>query len=81
LIAEATANGIKKIAEAIQGKGGNEAIRMRIVEQYIDELGKILNDADITVVPEGLAKIKGFFEGVGRVSDGMSGAYSENIEE
>jgi len=80
LIAEATANGIKKIAEAIQGKGGNEAIRMRIVEQYIDELGKILNEADITVVPEGLAKLKGFFEGVGRVSDGMSGTYSDSSE-
>ena len=77
LIAEASAMGIKKVAEAIQKPGGEDAINMRIVEQFIDELGKILKNSSLTVVPESLANVKGFFEGLSRVTTGMT-AGSEN---
>jgi len=72
LVAEATANGIRKVASAIQKPGGDKAIQMRIVEQFIDEFGSILENSQITVVPENLANIKGFFEGLNRVTTGMS---------
>jgi regulator of protease activity HflC (stomatin/prohibitin superfamily) len=72
LVAVASANGIRKVAEAIQKKGGRDAINMRIVEQFIDEFGKILENSSLTVVPESLANIKGFFEGLGRVTTGMT---------
>ncbi len=77
LISEATANGIKKIAASIQKPGGKAAIQMRIIEQYVDELGRILENSQVTVVPEGLAKIKGFFEGLGNVTTGMTGPEPE----
>lgn len=73
LVAEASSKGIGRIAAAIQKPGGTSAIRMRIVEQYLGELGKILKNANLTVVPENLANIKGFFEGMGRVSTAMTG--------
>ena len=75
LEAEAMSNGIMKIAAAIQKPGGQVAIRMRIAEQFLEELGRILQTSRLTVVPEGLANIKGFFEGLGRVSTGIDAGF------
>ena len=75
LEAEAMSNGIMKIAAAIQKPGGPVAIRMRIAEQFLEELGRILQTSRLTVVPEGLANIKGFFEGLGRVSTGIDAGF------
>lgn len=71
LLAQASANGIKKIAEAIQKPGGPLAVKMQIIEQFITEFGKILKTSDITVLPSQLANIKGFFEGIGEVSTSL----------
>ncbi len=68
LLAEATATGIRRVAAAIQKPGGTEAIKMRIVEQFIDEFGKILQNSNVSVVPAQLANIRGFFEGMAKVS-------------
>ena len=46
---------------------------MQLVEQFVDEMGQIINTADISVVPEGLANIKGFFQGVAETSEIMGG--------
>lgn len=73
LVADATAIGIRRIAQAMQRKGGMKATNMRIVEQFIEEFGNILQESNITIVPEQLASIKGFFEGIGRVSSEMGG--------
>ena len=73
LIAEATAFGIKRVSSAISKPGGDDAVNMRILEQYIDEFGNILANSNVSVVPNELANIKGYFEGIGRVSDGMTG--------
>ena len=67
ILAEASARGIGRIAAAIRKPGGVQAIQMRVLEQYIEEFGRILHNANVTVVPEQLANIKGFFEGLGRV--------------
>ncbi|HSP06729.1 MAG TPA: stomatin-like protein [Acidobacteriota bacterium] len=68
LIAGSTAKGIRRIAQAINKPGGSQAIKMRIIEQLIDEFGQIIQTADVSVVPASLANLKGFFEGIGRVS-------------
>ena len=68
LLAEATARGIQRIGEATRKPGGPTAVKMRIVEHFVDELGRILERCDVSVVPADLANIKGFFEGMGRVS-------------
>lgn len=69
ILAEATAYGIERIAKAIEQKGGNVAVKMRIVESFIDQFTSILKEAKVQVVPQQLANIKGFFEGIGKVSD------------
>ncbi|MDH4128374.1 MAG: paraslipin [Spirochaetota bacterium] len=72
LLADASANGIRLVAEAIKKQGGPEAVKMQIIEQFIDEFGKILRKSNISVVPAQLANIKGFFEGIGKLSDTLS---------
>jgi regulator of protease activity HflC (stomatin/prohibitin superfamily) len=79
LLAGASAQGIARIAAAIRKPGGAQAIQMRIAEQFIDEFGRILQNARVSVVPGQLANIKGFFEGIGRVSNEMS--EPENLQQ
>lgn len=74
LVADATAQGVRKISAAIQKPGGPVAVKMQIVDQFIEELGKILESANITVVPAQLANIRGFFEGINRVTGEIPGA-------
>ena len=69
ILADATAYGIKRVAESIQKPGGDLAVKIRILDQFLDEYSQILETADVKVIPEELAKIKGFFEGIGQVSD------------
>jgi len=73
-LAEATAYGIRRVAQAIEKPGGEQAVKMRIAQQYIQELGKIIDGAKVSVVPDELAEIKGVFEGIGRVVTKMAPA-------
>jgi regulator of protease activity HflC (stomatin/prohibitin superfamily) len=73
LLAGATARGIERIAEAIATPGGALAVKARLTEQFIDELGYILDGADISVLPIEAANLKTFFEGVATVSDPVRG--------
>lgn len=67
LLADATAQGSRIVAEAINKPGGSLAVKMQLVEQYIAELGKVYRAAKITVLPEGMANLKGFFDGTGKL--------------
>src|SRR5918996_1034003 len=51
ILAEACARGIARIASAIRKPGGKQAIKMRVLEQYIEEVGHIIRNANVTVVP------------------------------
>lgn len=68
LVAEATAKGIERVGQAISRPGGNAALKTRLIEQFVDELGHILQQSKVSVVPADLANIKGFFEGMGQVT-------------
>ncbi|MFU8813505.1 MAG: SPFH domain-containing protein [Balneolaceae bacterium] len=68
LVATATANGIKRVATAIEKPGGDIAVKTKLVQQYIDQFGTILRTANISVLPTETANLKTFFEGVGTVS-------------
>ena len=71
IVAEATAAGTRRIAAAVEQEGGSSALKMQLVEQYIVTLGDVAANADISVVPLELAKIRGFFDGLSQVSDGQ----------
>jgi regulator of protease activity HflC (stomatin/prohibitin superfamily) len=68
LLANASAQGIRRVASAIQKPGGMQAIRMRIVESFIDQFGRLLQTCNVSVVPAQLATLRGFFEGMGKIT-------------
>ena len=57
LIATATAEGIKNIAEAINEKGGINAVNLRIAEQYINEFGKLAKESNTLIIPSTLSDV------------------------
>jgi regulator of protease activity HflC (stomatin/prohibitin superfamily) len=81
LVATATAKGLRRVAEAISKPGGETAVKTKLVEQYIDEFGKILQKSKVSVLPTETANLKTFFEGVGKISShttGGSGSSASN---
>ncbi len=65
LVSDATAKGIRLIAEAIKRPGGSLAVKTQLVEQFIQEYGKIIQSANVSVLPSDLANIKGIFKTIG----------------
>jgi regulator of protease activity HflC (stomatin/prohibitin superfamily) len=55
-IASATADGVRRVAEATQVPGGYEAIQLRVAEQYLTKFGELANASDTTmIVPASVA--------------------------
>ena len=59
LVAVATADGIRKIAEAIQQPGGEEAVNLRVAENYIKEFGNLAKENNTLIIPSNLSDIAG----------------------
>src|SRR5690606_3518502 len=59
LLANATAEGIRIIAAAIQEPGGKDAVNLRIAEQYVKEFGNLAKVNNSMIVPAELANLGG----------------------
>lgn len=68
LVADATAEGIRRVAKALQVPGGDKAVKMRILDQFIEQYGNILKKANISVVPAELANIQAVIQGLGQLT-------------
>jgi regulator of protease activity HflC (stomatin/prohibitin superfamily) len=64
IIAEATAEGIADVASAVSLPKGRTAVAMRIAEQFIAGLGKIIQESDTSVLPVELATLQSMVESV-----------------
>jgi len=64
LVAHATAEGIRKIAEAIQAPGGGDAVNLRVAEQYIKEFGNLAKENNTVIIPSDLSNIAGMVASV-----------------
>jgi len=56
-VADATAEGIRKVATAIQVPGGFEAVQLRVAEQYIDRFGELAKASNTMVLPSNVADV------------------------
>ena len=72
LVAIATAEGIRKIAEAIQYPGGKEAVNLRVAEQYIKEFGNLAKVNNTVIIPSDLSDIAGMVGSVTSLLKSMS---------
>ncbi|MEK6633287.1 MAG: stomatin-like protein [Nitrospirota bacterium] len=50
-IAQATAEGLRKVAETIQVPGGQEAVQLRVAEQYISKFGELARTNNTLILP------------------------------
>ena len=50
-IAQATAEGLRKVAETIQIPGGQEAVQLRVAEQYITKFGELAKTNNTLILP------------------------------
>lgn len=64
LTAEATAEGIKAIAQTIQQPKGKAAVSLRVAEQFIQQFGQILENAETSVLPMEVAQLKSLVSAV-----------------
>lgn len=76
LVAEATAEALQQVAAAISMPGGREAVQLRIAQQFIRRFGEVIDKAQTSVVPLGLATIQGAFEGFSKVMEGLKSPVS-----
>jgi regulator of protease activity HflC (stomatin/prohibitin superfamily) len=58
-VTTATAEGIRKVAEAIAAPGGVEAVQLRVAEQYVKEFGNIAQKTNTVVIPATLSDVGG----------------------
>lgn len=58
-VAKATASGIKQIADAISHPGGNEAVRLKVAEDYIKEFGNLAKTNNTMIIPASASDLSG----------------------
>ena len=56
-VAAATAEGLKKVADAIQTPGGMEALQLRVAEAYVEKFGELAKANNTMVLPANLTDI------------------------
>ena len=56
-VSTATAEGLRRVADALQTTGGDRAMQLRIAEQYIEEFGRLAKTGNTFVVPSNLSDI------------------------
>jgi len=72
ILATATAEAMIAIASAIERPGGRQAMNVRLVESYIDQVDSLFGRSEVSIVPTELANIEGIFEGFDRVATTIS---------
>ena len=68
ILAEATSTGSKLIADAIGKSCGQEAANLRLIEQYVTRLSDLLQEAEVSLVPNEMAHMQSFFAGMDQVA-------------
>ena len=57
LIAEATAAGVRAVGAAVSEPGGQDAINLRVAEQWVKEFGKLAQANNTMIVPAQLGDV------------------------
>ncbi|MCE2541372.1 MAG: SPFH/Band 7/PHB domain protein, partial [Acidobacteria bacterium] len=78
-VAEATAEGLKKVAAALNAEGGDKAMQLRVAEDYLERFGNLAKAGNTLIVPANLSDIASMIGAATTVlkqvsSDGGAGA-------
>ncbi|WP_153916092.1 SPFH domain-containing protein [Shewanella sp. TC10] len=72
IIAKAKSEGMDMVCTALANEGGNDAMNMMLKEQFISQVGNILSESQVSIVPAEMAKLEGFFEGMEQVTHAVA---------
>lgn len=67
LIAQATATGLREVATAVKEDGGEEAVSLRIAEQYVSAFEKLAKESTTLLLPSNLSDVGGTVAGLQKV--------------
>ena len=56
-VAHATAEGLKKVAEALDSEGGDKAMQLRVAEDYLERFGNLAKEGNTLIVPANLSDV------------------------
>jgi regulator of protease activity HflC (stomatin/prohibitin superfamily) len=56
-VATATAEGLRQVAVALREEGGQEAMKLRVAEQYVEQFGELAKAGNTLVVPANLSDV------------------------
>jgi len=56
-IAQATAEGLRKVADAVQTPGGQQAVQLRVAEQYITQFGELAKTTNTLILPASVSDV------------------------
>lgn len=73
LLAEANSYAVDRLAKAASQPGGQLAIRTRLAQQYVEDLERVIDEADVSVLPTELASVRSVVEAAARGAGGHDG--------
>lgn len=62
LVADATAKSLEMVALSVNVSGGREAVKMKLIDQYVTQLGDVIDQNDVSIFPANLATLKGIVD-------------------
>ncbi len=72
-VAEATADGITRVAAAIGVKGGLEAVQLRVAQDYIEKFGELAKTNNTMILPVNVTDVAGMIATAMSVIKGVGG--------
>ena len=81
LVAIATAEGLRNVAEALTAEGGETAANLRVAEKYISEFGKLAKENNTMIIPSNLGDISSMVATAMSVIDHTGGTKEFTLSE
>jgi regulator of protease activity HflC (stomatin/prohibitin superfamily) len=72
-VASATAEGLRKVAQAISAEGGVEAVQLRVAEQYVEQFGNLARTTNTVILPATLSDVGSMIAAATNVLRGAGG--------
>jgi regulator of protease activity HflC (stomatin/prohibitin superfamily) len=66
-VAQATANSIREIANAINEKSGMDAVNLNIAQRYIDAFAQLAQKNNTMIIPSNLSDVAGVVSSLGKI--------------
>ena len=77
-VAEATAEGLRKVADALNSEGGDKAMQLRIAEDYLERFGNLAKEGNTLIVPANLSDMSSMIGAATRVLGSTSGPRADS---